>query len=65
MAQNDKHEDAVAGVDSGVDEVAEDGDEVVDLLYLLPLQIQERLQDHIIAIAVDIIFLLPSSSRLP
>ena len=52
--------------------MAEDGDEVVDLLYLLPLQIEERLQDHIvtitlniIAIAVDIIFLLPSSSLLP
>ena len=39
----DKHEEAIAGVDNRVDKVAEDGDEVVDLLDLLPLQIEERL----------------------
>ena len=46
LAQIDEHEEAVAGVDNGVDEVAEDGDEVVDLLYLLPLQIEECLPHH-------------------
>ena len=54
LAQIDEHEEAVAGVDNGVDEVAEDGDEVVDLLYLFPLQIEECLQDHIIAITPNI-----------
>ena len=55
FAQLDKHEKAVAGVDNGVDKVAEDGDEVVDLLDLLPLQIEERLQEHIITITFIII----------
>lgn len=57
FAQLDKHEKAVAGVDNGVDKVAEDGDEVVDLLDLLPLQIEERLQEHIITITIDIIII--------
>ena len=55
FAQLDKHEEAVAGVDNGVDEVAEDGDEVVDLLDLLPLQIEERLQEQIITMTLKVI----------
>ena len=54
FAQIDKHEEAIAGVDNRVDKVAEDGDEMVDLLYLLPLQIEERLQELFIAISVHI-----------
>ena len=60
FAQLDKHEEAVAGVDDGVDEVAEDGDEVVDLLDLLPLQIEESLQEHIMAITLKTATITPS-----
>ena len=60
FAQLDKHEEAVAGVDDGVDEVAEDGDEVVDLLDLLPLQIEERLQEHVMAITLNTTIITPS-----